>query len=98
MSQAAAAPDAWLTILSDGARLLEAGQIEEAALVLGGLAALCEPGAPKPTEDVAVQARELLQRCYQAEAKARSRVVDELNHLASGQRARIYRISAEPSR
>lgn len=98
MSHTAAAQDAWLTILSDGARLLEAGQIEEAAQVLGGLGPLCAPGAPKPTEDVATQARELLQRCYQAEAQQRAKLVDELNQLASSQKARVYRAAAEPSR
>jgi hypothetical protein len=98
MNQNAVVQNAWLTILTDGNRLLEAGQIEEAALVLGGLGPLCAPGAPKPTEDVATQAREILQRCYRAEAKQRAVLVDELNHLASGQRARVYRMPAEHSR
>jgi hypothetical protein len=98
MNQAVATQDAWLTILNDGARLLEAGQIEEAAQVLGGLGPLCAPGAPKPTESVASQARELLQRCYRAEAQQRAKVVDELNQLASGQKARAYRVSAEQAR
>jgi hypothetical protein len=98
MNQDRAIQDAWLTILDDGARLLEAGQIEEAAQVLGGLGPLCTPGAPKPTEDVAAQARELLQRCYRAEAQQRAKLVDELNHLASGQKARAYRLPAEHPR
>jgi hypothetical protein len=98
MTQTAAVQEAWLTILTDGARLLEDGQIEEAALVLAGLGPLCAPGAPKPTEEVATQARELLRRCYQAEAQQRAKLVDELGHLASGQKARVYRAQIEPLR
>lgn len=98
MNEVAATQDTWVAILADGARLLEAGQIDEAALVLGGLGPLCAPGAPKPTQDVATQARELLQRCYLAESKQRAKVVDELSHLASGQKAQAYRIVAERSR
>ena len=98
MSQADAVQSEWLTILNEGARLLEAGQIEQAAQVLGGLGPLCAPGAPKPTEAVALRARELLQRCYRAEAQQRAKVVDELNQLASGQKARAYRVSAEQAR
>jgi hypothetical protein len=90
--------DLWLEVLTDGARFLEAGKIEEAALALGGLGPLCAPGAPKPSLDVAAQARELWQRCFRAEAQQRSQLVDELNHLASGQKARVYRFPAEPSR
>jgi hypothetical protein len=98
MNQADAVRDDWLRILNEGARLLEAGQIEEAAQVLGGLGPLCAPGAPKPTEGVAAQARQLLQRCYRAEAQQRAKVVEELNQLASGQKARAYRVSAEQPR
>jgi hypothetical protein len=98
MKQADTVQEDWLTILNEGARLLEAGQIEEAAQVLGGLGPLCAPGAPKPTEAVALQARELLQRCYRAEAQQRAKVVDELNQLASGHRARAYRGPAEQAR
>jgi hypothetical protein len=94
----AATQDTWVTILNDGARLLEAGQIEEAAQVLGGLGPLCAPGAPKPSEDVATQARDLLRRCYQAEAKQRRKLVADLNHLAAGQKARVYRVRIEPLR
>jgi len=95
MSQPTAAQDAWVTILNDGAQLLEAGQIEEAAQVLGGLGPLCAPDAPKPTADVAAQAHQLLQRCYRAEAEQRAKLVDQLNHLASGQKARAYQSPAE---
>ena len=98
MTQVDAVQEGWLTILNEGARLLEAGRVEEAAQVLGGLGPLCAPGAPKPTEAVASQARELLQRCYRAEAQQRSKVVEELNQLASGHRARAYRVPAEQAR
>jgi hypothetical protein len=98
MNQAVATQDAWLRILNEGARLLETGQIEEAAQVLGGLGPLCTPGAPKPTESVASQARELLQRCYRAEAQQRAKVVEGLNQLASSQKARVYRLPAEQLR
>ena len=77
---------------------LTAQHLEEAAQVLVGLGPLCAPGAPKPTEDVAAQARELLQRCYRAEAQQRAKVVEELNQLASGHRARAYRVPAEQAR
>ncbi len=98
MNRAGTVQEDWLTILNEGVRLLEAGQIEEAAQVLGGLGPLCAPGAPKPTEDVAAQARELLQRCYRAEAQQRAKLVEELNQLASCQRARAYRPPTEQAR
>ncbi len=98
MSPVSASPYDWLTILHEGTRLLEAGQIEEAAQVLGGLGPLCAPDAPKPTQGVASRARQLLQRCYRAEAQQRAKVVEELNQLASGQKARMYRHPAEQAR
>ena len=98
MNRTDAVQDDWLTILNEGARLLEAGQIEQAAQVLGGLGPLCAPGAPKPTEAVALQARELIQHCYRAEAQQRAKMVEELNQLASGHRARAYRVPAEQAR
>jgi hypothetical protein len=86
-----ATSDPWLGTLAEGARLLEAGEAEHAAQVLLGLQGLCEISAPPPSPAVAAQARELLQRCYEAETRLRRRVVDEMNRLASGQRAQVYR-------
>jgi superfamily II DNA helicase RecQ len=85
-------PDVWLTTLAEGARLLEAGQPEEASQTLTGLLALCDLSAPRPSQIVVAQARQLLERCYQAEACLRSQVTEDLNRLASGQRAQVYRI------
>ena len=85
------ASDPWLTTLAEGARLLQAGKAEEAAQVLAGLQALCVPSAPQPSQAVVAQARELLQRCFAAEASLRQRVVEDLNRLASGHRAQVYR-------
>jgi hypothetical protein len=81
-----------LTTLAEGARLLEAGQAEEASQTLTGLLALCDLSAPPPSQIVVAQARQLLQRCYQAEARLRSQVTEDLSRLASGQRAQVYRI------
>jgi hypothetical protein len=86
-----AARDPWLSILEEGARLLQAGKAEEAAQVVAGLQALCDPWAPRPSHAVASQARELLERCFEAEANLRHRVVEDLTRLASGHRAQIYR-------
>jgi hypothetical protein len=44
------------------------------------------------------QARELLQRCFAAEASLRQRVVEELSRLASSQRAQVYRHPAQGPR
>ena len=85
------AHDPWLAILEEGTRLLQAGKAEEAAQALAGLQALCGPTAARPSPAVAAQARELLQRCLDAEASLRQRVVQGLNRLASSQRARVYR-------
>jgi hypothetical protein len=81
----------WLTTLAEGARLLQAGKAKEAAQVLAGLPTLCEPSAPPPSPAIVAQARELLQRCFNAEASLRQRVVEDLNRLASSQRAQVYR-------
>ena len=86
-----AASDPWLIRLEEGARLLLAGKAEDAAQVLVGLDALCVPSAPQPSQQVVAQARELLQRCFAAEANLRQRVVEDLNRLAAGKRAQIYR-------
>ena len=86
-----AARDPWLTTLAEGARLLQAGKAEEAAQVLTGLQALCAVSAPRPSPAIVAQARELLQRCFDAEARLRQRVVEDLSRLASGQRAQVYR-------
>ena len=90
--------DPWLSTLAEGARLLEAGKAEQAAQVLAGLQGLCELSAPRPSQAVAAQARELLQRCFGAEASLRRRVVEDLNRFASGQKAQIYRIRAQGPR
>ena len=97
MSQATTR-DPWLTTLEEGARLLQAGRAEQAARVLAGLQGMCEPAAPQPSPAVVAQARELLQRCFEAEASLRGRVVAELNRLASGQRAKVYRAGAQGPR
>ena len=93
-----AASDPWLTTLAEGARLLQAGKAEEAAQALAGLQALCSPSATQPSQAVVAQARELLQRCFAAEASLRQRVVDELNRFASGHRAQAYRHPAQGPR
>ena len=85
------ASDPWLTTLEEGTRLLQAGKAEEAAQALAGLQALCASSAPRPSPAVVAQARELLQRCFNAEASLRQRVVEDLNRLASSQRAQVYR-------
>jgi hypothetical protein len=90
--------DLWLNTLAEGARLLEAGKAQEAAQVLTGLNALCDPSAPRPSQELAAQARELLERCYQAEASLRRSVVESLSRLASGQRAQAYRVRGQGSR
>jgi hypothetical protein len=89
---AGAEPDVWLTTLAEGARLLEAGQPEEASQTLTGLLALCDLSAPRPSQIVVAQARQLLEHCYQAEARLRSQVTQDMSRLASGQRAQVYRI------
>lgn len=86
-----ATSDPWLTTLAEGARLLQAGKAKEAAQVLAGLQALCALSAPRPSPAIVAQARELLQRCFNAEASLRQRVVEDLNRLASIQRAQVYR-------
>jgi hypothetical protein len=83
--------DAWLSTLEEGARLLEAGQAEHAAQVLMGLQALCKLSAPRPSPEVAARARDLLQRCFAAGSSLRLRVVEDLNRIATGQRAQVYR-------
>ena len=83
--------DPWITTLEEAARLLQAGKAEEAAQVLAGLQALCDPSAPRPAPTIVAQARELLQRCFNAEASLRQRVVEDLNRLATSQRAQVYR-------
>jgi hypothetical protein len=83
--------DPWLTTLEEGARLLRAGRAKDAAQVLAGLQALCALSAPQPSPAIVAKARELLQRCFDAEASLRQRVVEDLNRLASGQRAQVYR-------
>jgi hypothetical protein len=93
-----AARDPWLTTLEEGARLLQAGKAEEAAQALAGLQALCASSAPQPSQAIVAQARELLQRCFAAEASLRQRVVDELNRFASGHRAQVYRHPAQGAR
>jgi len=93
-----AASDPWLTTLAQGARLLQAGKAEEAAQVLAGLQDLCVPSAPRPSQAVVAQARELLQRCFAAEASLRQRVVEDLNRFGSGQRAQVYRRPAQAPR
>jgi hypothetical protein len=90
--------DPWLVILEEGARLLQVGKAEEAARALAGLSALCAPTAPRPSPAVVAQARELLQHCCEAEASLRQRVVEDLNRLASGQRAQIYRHPTQGTR
>jgi hypothetical protein len=92
------ASDPWLTTLEEGARLLQAGKAEEAAQVLAGLQALCVLSAPQPAQAIVAQARELLQRCFAAEASLRQRVVGDLNRLASGHRAQVYRHPAQGHR
>jgi hypothetical protein len=92
------ASDPWLTTLAEGARLLQAGKAEEAAQALAGLQALCAPSAPQPSQAVVAQARELLQRCFAAEASLRQRVVEDLNRFASGHRAQVYRHPAQGQR
>jgi hypothetical protein len=94
----AAARDPWLTTLEEGARLLQAGRAEEAAQALAGLQALCASSAAQPSQAVVAQARELLQRCFAAEASLRQRVVEELSRLASSQRAQVYRHPAQGAR
>jgi hypothetical protein len=93
-----AASDPWLTTLEEGARLLQAGKAEQAAQVLASLQALCVPSARQPSQAVVAQARELLQRCFAAEANLRQRVVEDLNRLATGQRAQVYRRPAQAPR
>jgi hypothetical protein len=93
-----ATSDPWLVTLEKGARLLQAGKAGEAAQALAGLQALCDPSAPRPSPEVVAQARELLQRCFAAEASLRQRVVEDLNRLASGRRAQVYRHSPQRPR
>ena len=93
-----AASDPWLTTLEEGARLLQAGKAEQAAQALASLQALCVPSARQPSQAVVAQARELIQRCLAAEASLRQRVVEDLNRLATGQRAQIYRHPAQAPR
>jgi hypothetical protein len=90
--------DRWVNTLAEGARLLEEGKAEEAAQTLAGLDALCDPYAPRPSQELATQARELLERCYVAEASLRRSVVESLTRLASGQRAQAYRVHGQGSR
>ncbi|MGB8296580.1 MAG: hypothetical protein WCG85_14225 [Polyangia bacterium] len=90
--------DPWLTTLEEGARLLQAGKPQEAAQALAGLQALCAASAPQPAPEVVVQARELLQRCFSSEAGLRQRVLEDMNRLASSQRARVYRHPAQGTR
>jgi hypothetical protein len=90
--------DPWLTVLEEGTRLLQAGKAEQAAQVLAGLQALCDPAASRPSPAVAAQVRELLQRCSAAAADLRQHVVDDLSCLASGQRAQVYRRSGQGPR
>jgi len=97
-SPAAVDSNLWLTTLAEGARLLEAGKAEEAAQALAGLNALCDPSAPPPSQDLVAQARTLVQRCYQAEAHLRHRIVEDLNRLASGKRAQVYRARGQGPR
>jgi hypothetical protein len=92
------ASDPWLTTLAEGARLLQAGKAKEAAQTLAGLRALCAPSAPQPSQEVVAQARELLQRCFAAEASLRQRVVEDRSRLASSQRAQVYRHPAQVAR
>ena len=92
------ASDPWLTTLAEGARLLQAGKAKEAAQTLAGLQALCAPSAARPAPAVVAQARELLQRCFAAEASLRQRVVEDLNRLASGHRAQVCRHPAQGQR
>jgi len=93
-----AASDPWLTTLAEGARLLQAGKAEEAAQALAGLQAMCALSAPQPSQADVAQARELLQRCFAAEASLRQRVVGDMNRLASSRRAQVYRHLAKGPR
>jgi len=93
-----AASDPWLTTLEEGARLLQAGKAEQAAQALASLQALCVPSARQPSQAVVAQARELLQRCFAAEASLRQRVVGDMNRLASSRRAQVYRHLAKGPR
>jgi hypothetical protein len=90
--------DPWLTILEEGAQLLQAGNAEQAAQALAGLRVLCDPTALRPCPAVVAQARDLLQRCFAAEASLRQQVVEDLNRLASGQRTQAYRHPAQGPR
>jgi hypothetical protein len=90
--------DPWLTILEEGAQLLQAGKAEEAAQTLAGLQALFDPTASRPSPALAAQARDLLQRCSAAAADLRQHSVQDLSRLASGQRARVYRRSGQGPR
>jgi hypothetical protein len=90
--------DPWLTILEEGAQLLQAGKAEKAAQTLAGLRALCDPTAPRPSPALAAQTRDLLQRCSAAAADLRQHSVEDLSRLASGQRAQVYRRSGQGPR
>jgi hypothetical protein len=92
------ASNPWLTTLAEGTRLLQAGKAEEAAQTLAGLQDLCVPSAPQPSPAIVAQARELLDRCFAAETSLRQRVVEDLNRLASGQRAQVYSHPAQGQR
>jgi hypothetical protein len=90
--------DVWLTALEAGARLLEAGKAEEAGEAITGLLALCDLSAPRPSPTMVTEIRQLLQRCYEAEARLRRQATEDLNRLATGQRAQVYRLHDQGSR
>lgn len=90
--------DVWLTALEAGARLLEAGKVEEAGEAITGLLALCDLSSPRPSPTIVTEIRQLLQRCYEAEARLRRQATEDLNRLATGQRAQVYRLRDQGSR
>ncbi len=78
-------------LLAEGARLLEAGDVESAATVLQRSAAACSLPGPLPSPEAVRSMQEQLARCQVAENQLRRMVLARLGEIAASCRAANYR-------